>query len=744
MKKNVTRWRYRWQGFKTIRTEMTLLFGGVSAGVLFLVGAVLLWQVLQIQNRTVQEMSLEIVEARSSEVGRWLEGHLTTLRQIALGREFQTDESHQIIGEVLARHETIPEEVENLFFVDLAGDFTTSDGLTGNLSHRDYVQAIYQEGRDYAVSQGQRSMATGNPIAVVAQALKNTRGEVTGILGASVSLEALGELTRAMRFGRHGRGSVVDGTGLIIGDAEASLVLSLNIARAEGYQGLAPIAREILQGRSGRGDYRNPQGERYHAIYAPVPGSPNWSVAYLLPYSDLAAPLIRIAWVTVGLILLAVLAVVATAWMVARSTAILLKDFVDQAREYARGDLTRDLSSDYEQYYLRKRDEWGELARAQGAISEKMNEIVGSLQSGAQTITSTSRDLAQISSDVSSGTSQMAAVAQQLSQGASEQAASVEEVSASMEEMAANIRQTADNAGTTQDMALLSAEKARRSGAAVADTVGAMKAIAEKISVIEDIARETNMLSLNAAIEAARAGEQGKGFAVVAAQVRKLAENSGEAARDIRQISAGSVRIAEEAGTLLNETVPDIEKTAHLVQEITASTREMNAGASQVTQAVMQLDQMVQHTASASEEVAATSDEQSAQTNGLARTSAALLEEAQKLETIADYFTILNRGTGTSPGRAGQTPPEETSPEQRRPEPGAHQTKQLNQTKQPDQTEQPRSASPAAPGTEASRKDPETGEGPPAPRKKIERGISVLEQKALLNQDELDLTFEEM
>jgi len=262
----------------------------------------------------------------------------------------------------------------------------------------------------------------------------------------------------------------------------------------------------------------------------------------------------------------------------------------------AAGDLTKDLSNSGSSKQL------GVYA-AMINMQQKLIEVVLQIQGN--------------SDQISSAAAQVSGTANSLSEAASEQAASVEETSASMEEMGASISQNNENAQTTDKIATESALAASEGGEAVMGTVQAMNQIAEKISIIEDIAYQTNMLALNAAIEAARAGEHGKGFAVVAAEVRKLAERSQVAASEISSLTVESVKVAQRAGTLLEKMVPDITKTADLVQEITAASEEQSSGVGQINSAMQQLDRVTQQNAAGSEELASTAEEMQAQSENL-------------------------------------------------------------------------------------------------------------------------------
>ena len=256
------------------------------------------------------------------------------------------------------------------------------------------------------------------------------------------------------------------------------------------------------------------------------------------------------------------------------------------------------------------------------------DELGTALQKMVANLSQVVNEVASAANNVASGSEELSSTAQQLSQGATEQSASAEQCTSSMEEMSSSIQQNADNAQQTNQIAAKASQDAQASGEAVVKTATAMKEIAEKISIIEEIARKTDLLALNAAVEAARAGEHGKGFAVVASEVRKLAERSQTAAAEISRLSSEGVSLAEGAGQMLAKLVPDIRKTADLVREISAASTEQNSGTAQVNQALQQLDQVIQQNAAASEEMASTSEELSSQAELLQTTIAFFKLEA--------------------------------------------------------------------------------------------------------------------
>ena len=348
------------------------------------------------------------------------------------------------------------------------------------------------------------------------------------------------------------------------------------------------FAKEILARKRGSMEYSY-KGVGLYASFAERNGQ---VIVAALPVAEYRS---RLDLLLGGLVLAAAVSIIASVLVLAlvagRITKPLIKgvEFADSLKE---GKLDAELD-------VSGRDESGRLAEALRAMLLSLRSVVADVQGAAAGLAERSRRLSASSQD--------------LSQGATEQAASMEEVSASLEQMGANIRQSAENAERAKTIAGRIAVDAKSGGEAVREMVGAMRTIVEKTAIIEDIARQTNLLALNAAIEAARAGEAGKGFAVVASEVRKLAERSQSAAREITELSGSTVARAEKAGELIGRIVPDIGRTAELVQEISASTREQASGVEQVNKALDQLDKVIQQNAGSSEELASMSEALSAQ-----------------------------------------------------------------------------------------------------------------------------------
>jgi methyl-accepting chemotaxis protein len=321
--------------------------------------------------------------------------------------------------------------------------------------------------------------------------------------------------------------------------------------------------------------------------------------------AELTSSVKRLSWIVALLVVLIGLPIVLIGVILIRNITGRVDLIVTRFEDLSRGDLTKRIPS-------RGRDEIGRIAAAFNSLVENLGGIIATVRSGSNSIASAAQQVA--SSSLS------------LSQGTSEQAASAEETTSSLEEMSSSIQQNSENSRQMEQVAIKGASEAEESGKAVTQTVDAMKAITQRIEIVDEIAYRTNLLALNAAIEAARAGEHGKGFAVVATEVRKLAERSQAAAKEIGLLATDSIKVAVHSGKLLDELVPSIKRTAELVQEVTAASLEQSAGVAQINRVMTQVDQVTQRNATAAEELSSTAEELAAQ-------SAALLQ-------IMNYFKV--------------------------------------------------------------------------------------------------------
>ncbi|MFW5707044.1 MAG: methyl-accepting chemotaxis protein [Bacteroidota bacterium] len=342
------------------------------------------------------------------------------------------------------------------------------------------------------------------------------------------------------------------------------------------------------------------QGQPYKAAYMPLTDLNNEVIGMLFCGTSMQVinVLNRNVILNVAVIFILVIVVITLVltYIINKSVIKPITGLVTASEKIANGDLNVKID-------VRSNDEVGRLASAQNKMIQSLRNIV--------------QQVIDISGYMSTASQQMSSTAQQISQGANDQASSVEEVSSSMEEMSSNIAQNTDNAKGTEKTALHSVEAVKEGNRSTLEAAKSMKEIAEKISIISEIASQTNLLALNAAVEAARAGEHGKGFAVVAAEVRKLAERSHVAAEEINTLSDSGLGISEKAGAMLQKIVPEIERTATMVQEIAAASIEQNTGAEQINNALASLNRITQQNASASEELASSSEELSAQAEQL-------------------------------------------------------------------------------------------------------------------------------
>ena len=475
--------------------------------------------------------------------------------------------------------------------------------------------------------------------------IKNERGEVIGIFFIGIdfteNLKALKDKIRTLNVGESGYLYVLDareganyGELIVHRFKEGQNILGSRDALGREF------IKEMLEQKSGTITYpwlneeTRESRPREKIVSYDFYDNWQWVVAAGVYTDEFAAEAARARnYFVAGSLLLVGLLVGAIYLLSWKLITIPLRRSVVFLQSIGTGDLTRQIQVD-------RGDEFGLLLSEMKDMSARIRDVVSDVKSAAD--------------NVGAGSQQLSAAAEQLSKGAADQGASAQQASSSVDEMGGTIRQNAENARQTEQIALQAAADAAESGQNVAQTVSAIKQIASKISIIEEIARQTNLLALNAAIEAARAGESGRGFAVVAAEVRKLAERSQTAAGDIIRLSAASVDVAERSGQMLAKLVPDIEKTAKLVQEITAATRDQAAGSGLIQTAIRQLSQVILQNTSSADQTASTAEELAGQAEQLQQAIAFFRTgDANRVGLHKQATALLEPAfTGSMPGQA--------------------------------------------------------------------------------------------
>jgi len=483
--------------------------------------------------------------------------------------------------------------LESLFVHDAQGIsvVTTNPGGRGrSYVNQDYFTTIIREDKASYISNIVLSPVSKEPRVAIAVRIRH-QGRTVGYVGMSIMASAFtAAYIDPIKVGSEGYAFILDPDGRILAHPNKDLI----------FQDLSQhdFIRTMMARKTGFIEYLW-QGDTKYMAFSEVPET-GWIVALAADQDDLMseAAQLRTRLLLLGATGLA-LAVLVIFLVSRRLITRPLASIAAQAEAISGGNLDVRFETSYSGEMRLLKDSFERMAG-------QLQRIVGDVHAAAE--------------QVSAGGEELSATAQDLSIGANNQADAVDKLSSSMEEMTSSIAQNAENARETESLASKAARDAQQGGEAVAEAVGAMTEIADKITIIEEIARQTNLLALNAAIEAARAGEHGKGFAVVAAEVRKLAERSGAAAAEIGQLSASSNAVANRAGKMLEQLVPDIRKTAELIQEISAATGEQRVGAEEINTAIQDLDTVVQRNAATSEEVASTSEELAGQSVQLQQT----------------------------------------------------------------------------------------------------------------------------
>ena len=557
-------------------------------------------------NNDIQQLitgtNIQVAQARASELGKVMEMHFRELTIMSLLRDVTDGNETEAEDAILALYGKVSPDIAAVLLVWPDGRAVLKDRSYVSVTERDYFKAVFQDKKDFYISSPIISKATGKPSVILAKAIYGENKTTRALVGFEMQLTMLSEITRATNFGDTGYGWVIDNTGLVIAFPDENAILSLNITEAdsEGYRGLNDLAQNMLHEQIGNGVFQKPDGVQINSYWSQVPNTPGWRLGLSIERKETGETLnalLQLLFILFGMGLLLTFVMAA---FLARTIVKPIKLIQSAMGKLEDGELAQNVTDiENDKKILKRNDELGELGHAMQKLRNSLDSIVKGILSA--------------SDQVLEGANHLSSSAQSLSQGSTEQASSAEHLSSTVEEFVSTIRQNAENTTEADALAKRVTQNAETSGHAVTQSVNNMKEIAGKISIIEEIARQTNLLALNAAIEAARAGEAGKGFAVVASEVRKLAERSAKSAGEINELSRTSVQVATEAGERIDALLPDIRKTADLIQEIAAASSEQSAGAEQIANGVSQMDTVIQQNASVAEELSATAEELSSQ-----------------------------------------------------------------------------------------------------------------------------------
>lgn len=475
-----------------------------------------------------------------------------------------------------------------------------------NVSDRRYFKEIINERKDYFMTSPDISKSSGIKKYTLAVPIKRDNN-VVGVLCANVSLDNLKQVVADCKFGQNGITYIVDETSLVVGTTYDELAMNFNLLRdgASVYDGLDAVGEAVTKGQAFKGyATEHNSGTVFYTMSRKIDGTPGWFVIGCIPDNELKSSAnSNLIVMIIFLVVIIVILIISIVGVLRKTLSSPLKMLSDAVKDISDGYLGRKIT------YV-SNDEIGEMCDRMREMTVKLTNIVNIIKEGSEKLATNSEELS--------------ATSQQVMHGSVSQSDNIENLSSTMEEMTSNIEQNTYNAKETNNASQDACNQFNEVVKTINELLNNNKSISDAISIINEIAFQTNILALNAAVEAARAGEYGKGFAVVAKEVRSLAEKSKTAADGIIEMSEKGLRLSEEASSVMQRTIPKIDNTRILVSEITNASMEQNAGANQINNIIQQLNSTVKMNASSSEMLAASAVD--------------LANQAENLRSALDYF----------------------------------------------------------------------------------------------------------
>lgn len=558
--------------------------------IVFIVMATVLSYVIQRNTRlTMQETARIETELHADKVSQWLSSYLMWLENVTNSPLLQKQNTLDEVGKWMQENRLQNSSVVGLLYTDAMGN---AIGLRTSLKkvqvqQRSYYQKlIVQKSADKMISEVIVSKVTGKAIIVLAHVVKDKQQNRIGVLTIAVEVDKLNDFSKDAKLTKESILWIIDNKGLFIAHPSDDFLLKKHLQDVDSEfstVGMTQLKNQIEQNKIGTANVKNSQNQPNVVVWHAINDTPGWVLGIEIPernFNVLSKEILflYLIMMSIGLVFLTFLILFVLKFIIKP---------IHQSVKLSQAISQLDLTTNVDPQALHMKNELGELSRSMASMSTQLHDMIAQIN--------------QSSADVSLGSTELNETSQIIASEAAQQAATLEQIAASVVEMTASIKENANNAQKTKDIAQGSAQMANEGGMAVANTVHSMNKIAEKVSVIQEIAGQTRLLSLNASIEAARAGNSGKGFAVVAQEVSKLAELSALSATEIEELTFTSVSIANEAGEKLKNLVPEIQKTAKLVEQITISSNEQSSSVEQINTSVQEVNTVVQHNAELSE-----------------------------------------------------------------------------------------------------------------------------------------------
>ena len=656
---------------KSLQTKLTVIILAIFVVALGALGGLNYWKARSIMIDMVTDELATKAAGSAGDVGDWLDARRNEMEVMAVAPAVINGDRAAIMP-FLASVAKANKEYDAIGYALPSGEAVNSAGAALNLADRDYFQRALKG--EASISNPVVSKTTGHLVAVVAIPVK-ADGRVTGVLYGSVDMEGLTKKLMAVKIGKTGYVYMVQNDGLMIVHPNKELAMKTNVLQDKSAgEAMSAAAAKMVKGETGLVRYQYNGADKMVA-YGPVPGV-KWALVTTAPVAEMTEVVNSLTVISLITILVVLIVAALAVMVMARRIVGPLRKMVAFAHEVADGDVSE------RQRMISSQDEIGQLADALFTMRSNLRGIIKHVRNSTDQVAASSEELTASAEQTAQAAAQVAQAITEVTNGAERQLKAVDSAAAVVTQMSAGIQQIAANANNVAGQSSSAADKAKNGGQAVDKAVGQMtqieetsksvaeavaklgeqsKEIGEIVGTIAGIAGQTNLLALNAAIEAARAGEQGRGFAVVAEEVRKLAEESEDAAKKIadlvrdiqrdtdkavaameagaREVETGT-EVVTGAGAAFREIVTLISEVSDQVRDISAAVQQMASGSQQIVASVKDIDAISKNTAGEAQTVSAATEEQSATMEEIASSSQALAKVAEELQTAVAKFRV--------------------------------------------------------------------------------------------------------